>query len=94
MTSHPPGPDEQAEAAELARRAARFPGHHISREITWDRVRYVARSRDLGTRPYAVITDSLDELCAELAAAQPVAGPSQVPEPPASPGGSARRDAL
>ncbi len=92
MTCHTPGADGQAEAAELTRRAGQFPGHQISRETTCDRARYVARSRDLETSPYAVIADSLDELCAELTAAQPAARPSQVPEPPANPGGSARRD--
>jgi hypothetical protein len=93
MNSHPPGADEQAEAAELARRAAQFRGHRISRETTCDRIRYLACSRDLETSPYAVITDSLDELCDELTAAQPAARPSHVPEPPANPGESAGRDA-
>jgi hypothetical protein len=93
MTGDPPRAQEQAEIAELARRAAQFPGHHISRELTCDRIRYVARSCDLQTSPYAVITDNLDELFAELTVAQPAARPSQVPEPRANSGGSARGNA-
>ena len=92
MTCHPADADEQPDVAELTRRAAQFPGHHIRRETTYDRIRYVALSRDLKTRPYALITDSLDELWAELTAARPAAKPGQALEPPARPGESARRD--
>jgi hypothetical protein len=45
---------------------ARFTGHHVSREVLHDRVRFIARARELGIHPYAVITPSLDELSTEL----------------------------
>jgi hypothetical protein len=54
---------------ELARCEARFPGHHITREANWDRVRVVALSRSLDIHPYALVAASLDEVCTELARA-------------------------
>lgn len=87
MTDQPPSTDQQAEAAaaELAQCAAQFPGHDITPlKTTSDRIRYVALSRDLGFSPYAVITNSLDELCAELTAARLAVNPRPAPEPPAN----------
>jgi hypothetical protein len=60
-----PGADA---AAELARRAAEFPGHHIGREMTFGGPRYVAQARTLSIHPYVVISASLDEVCEHLAA--------------------------
>jgi hypothetical protein len=76
MTSHPPGAEEQAEAAVLAGRAAQFPGHDISRETARDRIWYGVGSHDLETRPYAVISAILNELCVELRPASSEATPS------------------
>jgi SAM-dependent methyltransferase len=60
-----------SEPAELAVRAAEYPGHVIRRETIADRTRYVARSTRPGTHPHTVVTDSLEELFAELASQQP-----------------------
>jgi hypothetical protein len=54
------------EAAALEQAAARFPGHRIIRENTGAGVAYVAQARNLRTRPYAVMTSSLEQLCARL----------------------------
>jgi hypothetical protein len=62
--SGPLGADEEAAALEQA--AARFPGHRIARENTGTSVAYVAQARDLRTRPYAVMTSSLERLCSRL----------------------------
>lgn len=62
--SGPVGADEQA--ATLKQAAARFPGHRITRENTGTGVAYVAQARDLRTRPYAVMTSSLERLCSRL----------------------------
>jgi hypothetical protein len=64
---HAPAPTATAEsaAADEARLdclAADFPQFRISREATVDRVRYVARRRQPGTRPHTVVTDDLSEL--------------------------------
>jgi hypothetical protein len=54
------------EAAALEQAAAQFPRHRITREHTGAGVAYVAQARDLATRPYAVMTATLDGLCARL----------------------------
>ncbi len=43
-----------------------FPGFRIWREITGDRVRYVARSQRPGLNPHTVVTDNVSELRAAL----------------------------
>jgi S-adenosyl methyltransferase len=58
------------EPDELAARAAEYPAHRISRETLGDRTRYVARGIHLGSSPHTVVTDSPEELFAELAAAR------------------------
>jgi len=58
--------DAAGEAAELEQAATRFPGHRILRENTGAGVAYVAQVRDLRNRPYAVMTSSLERLCARL----------------------------
>jgi SAM-dependent methyltransferase len=62
-------PATSPECDELAERAAEYPGHRISREVTGDRIRYVACSVRPGSRPHTVITTSPEELFAELATA-------------------------
>ena len=82
-------PVSNPEPDELAARAAEYPGHRISRDTTVDRTRYVARSIRPGTHPHTVVTDSPEELFAELAAArrpQPLlssVGDSATDPPPA-----------
>jgi hypothetical protein len=63
------GTAEEREAAALARAAARFPGHEITREHTGAGRAYVARARDLSTSPYLVMSHSLERLCVRLSAA-------------------------
>lgn len=63
------GTREEREAAELARAAARFPGHEITREHTGAGRAYVARARDLDISPYLVMSHSLERLCTWLSAA-------------------------
>jgi hypothetical protein len=67
-------PSPQELAAELARRAAQYPGHGLTREDTGNGTRYVARARDLDTHPYLVMTATLDDLCPHLALAPQPAG--------------------
>lgn len=64
------GTRQEREAAELARAAARFPGHEITGEHTGAGRVYVARARDLGTSPYLVMSHSLERVCARLSASQ------------------------
>ena len=59
----------QLHAVEIAARAPQFPDHMIWREATPAGVRYVARGRHLGVRPYALMTRDLSELWAALSAA-------------------------
>jgi hypothetical protein len=61
--------DEPDEPDELALIAAGFPGYRIWRSITYDRIRYVAQGVHITARPHTVVTASLAELPAELAAA-------------------------
>jgi hypothetical protein len=61
-----PGTRQERESAELARAAARFPGHEITGEHTGGGRVYVARARDLGTSPYLVMSHSLEKVCARL----------------------------
>lgn len=68
MNASPPPP---ANLDELSAQAARYLGHHIWTETVSDRTRYVARSRDLTSHPYLVVTDNLDEIWAELAQGRP-----------------------
>jgi hypothetical protein len=65
--------DAIGEDAALEQAAARFPGHRILRENTGAGVAYVAQARDLATRPYAVMTSTLADLCARLDPASPPA---------------------
>jgi len=65
-----PPPASTREPDELTARAAEYPGHRLSRETIQDRTRYVARGIHLGSRPHTVVTDSPEELFAELAAAR------------------------
>jgi hypothetical protein len=60
---------DQLDAVEIAARAPQFPNHVIWRETTPAGVRYVARGRNLGVRPYALMTRDLSELWAALSAA-------------------------
>jgi hypothetical protein len=62
---------------ELALVAAGFPAFSLWREITGDGTRYVARATSLATHPHAVVTGSLPELAAALAA-----GPGSAPPAP------------
>jgi hypothetical protein len=62
------GTRQEREAAELARAAARFPGHEITGEHTGAGRVYVARARHLGTSPYLVMSHSLEKVCARLSA--------------------------
>ncbi|HUZ24149.1 MAG TPA: hypothetical protein VMV07_10345 [Streptosporangiaceae bacterium] len=64
MTGHPDDADE------LALVAAGFPAFRVWRETCLDRTYYVSRARDLGNHPHTVVTDSLGELAAALAAGQ------------------------
>lgn len=66
MTGQPPSPD----LGKLAVRASEYPGYRIWSETIRDRTRYIARSRDLTIHPYVLITDNLDEIWTELAAAR------------------------
>ncbi len=69
VTGHPqPSP---AAAAELDRLQEEFPAFRIWREAMGDRVRYLARRRRPGTRPYAVITADPRELRTALGGGQP-----------------------
>jgi len=54
------------EAAALEQAAARFPSHRITRQHTGAGPAYVAQARDLATRPYAVMTSTLADLCTRL----------------------------
>jgi S-adenosyl methyltransferase len=65
-----PLPAFSREPDELTARAAEYPGHRLSRETVQDRTRYVARGIHLASRPHTVVTDSTEELFAELAAAR------------------------
>jgi hypothetical protein len=53
---------------ELAELQEQFQEFHIWREVTRERVRYVARSHHLGLHPHTVITDDPAELRAALRA--------------------------
>jgi hypothetical protein len=57
---------DQLDAVEIAARAPEFPDHMIWREATPAEVRYVARGRHVGVRPYALMTGDLSELWAAL----------------------------
>ena len=58
--------EADAEAAELARRAAEFPHHQLTREVTAAGARYIAEGLDLDAHPSVVITGSLRQLFAVL----------------------------
>ncbi len=60
-TAHDAGPGELAGLRE------QFPGFRIWREITGERIRYVARSQRTGLNPHTVVTDDPAELRAALA---------------------------
>jgi hypothetical protein len=60
--------DPAAAAAELARRAGEFPGHHITCEPTLAGIRYVAKGRDLGVHPSLVMSSDPASLFAALSA--------------------------
>jgi hypothetical protein len=57
-----------ADPDDLALTAAGFPAFRLWRETTGDGTRYIARARSLTTRPHTVVTGSLGELAAALAA--------------------------
>jgi S-adenosyl methyltransferase len=59
-------PSAQEEAVRLACLAAQWPGHDLTREDTGHGARYVARARDLATRPSLVMTSTVEELGARL----------------------------
>jgi hypothetical protein len=61
-------PRAAANPGELALIAAGFPAFHLSTETTGDGTRYVARALSLTTHPHTVVTSSLSELTAALAA--------------------------
>jgi hypothetical protein len=62
-----PAPERDIEGDnELASLQAGFPKFQIWREITCDRIRYIARSLHLGLNPHTVITADPDELRAAL----------------------------
>ena len=58
---------------EMARLRAEFPGHRIGTETIMDRVRFVARSQQVGARPHTVVTHDFGELRVALEAARPPA---------------------
>jgi hypothetical protein len=58
-------PTGQTDAA-LATLRADFPEFRIWREITGNRIRYIARSLHADVRPHTVVTPDLAELRAEL----------------------------
>jgi hypothetical protein len=53
---------------ELALTAAGYPAFRLWRETGYDGTRYIARARSLTTHPHTVVTGSLPELTAALAA--------------------------
>ena len=57
----------------LAQIEQQFPQFAIWREATGDRIRYIARARDLTINPHTVVTADLHELRATLAEAAPPA---------------------
>jgi O-methyltransferase involved in polyketide biosynthesis len=69
-TPAPPGastgqrlaPDTSPWPSALASLQQDFPGHRIWREVTGERVRYIARSLHLGVSPHTVVTADLGEL--------------------------------
>jgi hypothetical protein len=50
---------------------AENPHHRVWRETTYDGIRYIAQSLDLGIHPHTLVTRSLPELRAALNASQP-----------------------
>jgi len=74
MTTATPGPGSPPDPDEMALAAAGFPRYRLWRQYRPDRTRYVATARDLTARPHTLVTPSLDELTAELAASKPAAG--------------------
>ncbi len=66
MTPAAPADDAGGDHALAALREA-FPQFWIWREITYDRARYIARSRHPGVGPHTVVTTDLDKLRAALA---------------------------
>jgi len=68
VTAAKPTPDHDTEGDEaLTQLRASFPQFWIWQEITYDRPRYIARSRHPGVGPHTVITTDPDELRAALA---------------------------
>jgi hypothetical protein len=67
------GPSAQEEAVRLAKLAAQWPGHDLTREDTGHGARYVARARHLATRPSLVMTSTVEELGAQLGPASGLA---------------------
>jgi hypothetical protein len=66
-----PAPADESDKAEVARLQASFPQFRIWRESTYRGPRYIACSRQLGTRPHTLITSDLGELRAELGTGGP-----------------------
>jgi len=64
-------PPPAAAPDELAEIAAENPRHRVWRETTYDGIRYIAQSLDLGIHPHTLVTRSLPELRAALNGAQP-----------------------
>lgn len=62
-----------------------FPQFVIWREALRDRIRYIARARDLSTPLHTVVTADLEELRAALADAIPRSGPASGGDGPKSP---------
>jgi len=84
MFSGPPATGVAPSNAELAALREEFPAFRIWREITGDRVRFVARSRRPGLNPHTVVTPDLGELRNALTPAWPDEG-SRIAVPPAGP---------
>src|SRR5690348_4586367 len=67
MPSHAPEATASGDSPTLRRVRSEFPGFEIWRETAVDRIRFIARARDLGTSPHTVITGDLGELRDALA---------------------------
>lgn len=64
------------DAAHLNQLRADFPAFRIWREITGDRIVYIARRRQAGTQPHTLVTRDLHELHTALSTSSTTAQPS------------------